>query len=90
MIVINWRKSIVSITLALAILIPAAAFAAGNANGEKNITAFTKQLQARGGWFNKGRELPEELKAKLEELKGKLDKGEITQEQFREEMKKLK
>jgi len=41
-------------------------------------------------WPGKRGELPEELKAKFEELKGKLEGGEITREQFREEMKQLR
>lgn len=40
-------------------------------------------------WQNKGRALSPELKIKIDDLKSKLESGEITNEQFREEMMQL-
>ncbi|MBO8167547.1 MAG: SHOCT domain-containing protein [Thermoanaerobacteraceae bacterium] len=96
MVSINWKKSIIPITLALTLLMSTAAFAISNVNDERNKknfsrlrTAITERTHFGKEWAGKRGKLPEELKAKIAELKEKLKSGEITREQFWEEMKKI-
>ncbi|MBU5676120.1 SHOCT domain-containing protein [Alkaliphilus sp. MSJ-5] len=92
----NWKKSIIPATLSLTLLIPTAAFADNNANVSENTKGFgglrtviTNRSSHENEVFYSNIEVTEEVKIKLEELKAKLDSGEITKEQFREEMKQL-
>ncbi|QUH19723.1 SHOCT domain-containing protein [Alkaliphilus sp. B6464] len=92
----NWKKSIIPATLSLTLLIPTAAFADNDANVSENTKGFgglrtviTNRSSHENEVFYSNIEVTEEVKIKLEELKAKLDSGEITKDQFREEMKEL-
>lgn len=67
------------------------AFAAtsGDAGKSSRGAAVAEQKQSRNGWLEKISELPDEVKAKIEELREKLKNGEITREQFCEEMQQI-
>ncbi|MDH7578088.1 MAG: efflux RND transporter periplasmic adaptor subunit [Bacillota bacterium] len=60
----------------------------GNANGIKTTDSRQAGREMLSPDDGRRGELSEELKAKLEDLRGKLERGEITREQFQEEMKK--
>lgn len=94
--IINWKKTIIPISLILTLLMSTVAFAASSGDvGEdsknlgKSKATVTEQKQFRKGWLEKIGELPDEVKAKITELKEKLKNGEITREQFREEMQQI-
>lgn len=89
MIFINWKKTVLPVTLSLTLLINGVAFAATNANNDvtknivnKPVIKITEQTSCK-------QDIPEKTKVKIKELKVKLKNGEITKEQFREEMKKI-
>ncbi len=67
------------------------AFAAtsGDVGKSSGGAAVAEQKQSRNGWLGKISELPDEAKAKIAELREKLKNGEITREQFCEEMQQI-
>jgi len=90
----NWKKSIIPATLSLALLIPTVAFASNDISGTENTRNFgrfgteaTNRSLGLGKRLNKSGELSEEAKAKFEEIKAKLESGEITREELMEQMK---
>lgn len=79
----------IPVTLALALLVPTAALAASDTDAGANGSGFARPFIAIAGQMHQKVELPEELKAKVEELHSKVESGEITREQMREKMKEL-
>ncbi len=90
----SFRKYALSAALSLALLMPAAAN--GQLNNHQREAFPNSQLvttAARAAatelYSNPDTELAPEIKAQMKELKEKFKKGEITKEQFHQEMKKL-
>jgi uncharacterized membrane protein len=75
----HFKKSIISTGLSLALLMPSAAFASQDIQSQGSNTAQDQQKT----------ELSSETKAKVKALKTKLHNGEITKEQFHQELKEI-
>ncbi|MFZ7134040.1 MAG: hypothetical protein ACOWWR_16965 [Eubacteriales bacterium] len=86
------RKSIVSTVLSLALFMPSVAFASSidiMYGGKDLAMAQTTSVNETLSEENSKPELTPEVKTKIQELKTKLNNGEITKEQFHQEMKKI-
>lgn len=87
----HFRKGIVSTALSLALLMPS--FASANNDTQpllkgKSLSFHTNKIAVEQVLITKP-DLTPEVKAKLEELKSKLKNGEITKDQFHQEIKKV-
>ncbi|WP_197079132.1 hypothetical protein [Candidatus Syntrophocurvum alkaliphilum] len=96
MFVISKLKKIIPITLILTLLMSTVAFAATDSNKNENRGDFSKErtkiserVKFEGERSGLQTQATEEIREKCDELKAKLSSGEITREQFCEEMKEI-
>lgn len=82
------KKRVIVLALSLVLAIPAISFANDDLIILANDKLGNKILHEEKGHCDR-KEIPEETKVKIKELKEKLKKGEIDNEQFHEEMHKL-
>lgn len=79
----NIREKVIIAVLSISLLIPATTFANNNVEVITNIPSIKERnIQDR-------KEIPEETKKAIRDLKTRLENGEITKEEFRKEIKKL-
>ena len=82
------KKRVILLALSLVLAIPAVSFANDDLTILANDRLGNKILHEEKGHCDR-KEIPEETKVKIKELKEKFKKGEIDKEQYDEEMKKL-
>jgi len=90
------KQKLLSTALSLALLMPSSAFGAtmgsNHHNGVQDIGS-SRPIASKASTLEEYRSdqppLPAEIQEKVEELKGRYKNGEITKEQFRQELKKI-